>query len=182
MNAIEMMNEEHRNIKIMLKIVRKACLKIMNGDAVNFEDMDEIVYFISNYADSHHHKKEEKLLFNQMVEHIGEAAEKVINHGMLVEHEFGRLYVRDLKESLAKVKAGDEEAKLDVIANAISYTHLLDRHIDKEDNVIYKFAERELEDSILDLVNRQCKDYESNNENTRDKCLEILHRLEKKYL
>ena len=50
---------------------------------------------------------------------------------------------------LENYKGGNKEAKLDVIANAISYTNLLERHIDKEDNVIYKFAQRELNEDIL---------------------------------
>ena len=124
MKAIEIMNEEHRYILRMLELVRKACFKIMNGEEIVYEDFNKIIDFIKNYADNHHHKKEEDILFTKMVEYIGETAEKVVNQGMLVEHDLGRLYVRDLVSSLEKVKNGDEEAKLDVIANAISYTHL----------------------------------------------------------
>ena len=108
------------------------------------KDFDKIIDFVRNYADNHHHKKEEKILFVKMVEELGEPAEKAVKQGMLVEHDLGRLHIRELVEALDKLKAGEEEAKLDVIANAISYSHLLTRHIDKEDRVIYKFAERNL--------------------------------------
>ncbi|ETI89870.1 MAG: hypothetical protein Q607_CBUC00100G0001, partial [Clostridium butyricum DORA_1] len=92
-------------------------------------------------------------LFNKMVENLGVLGEKLVKHGMLVEHDFGRLYVKNLEEALKKVKAGDEEAKLDLIANAISYCDLLTRHIDKEDRVVYTFAKRELkEETGLDLL------------------------------
>ena len=37
--------------------------------------------------------------------------------------------MQELRAALARVKDGDEESRLDVIANAISYTHLLARHI-----------------------------------------------------
>ena len=117
-----------------------------------------------------------------MVENLGELGEKVINHGMLVEHDYGRLYIRNLGEALEKLKAGDEESKLDVIANAISYTHLLERHIDKEDRVIYKFAQRELSKEILDIVDIECTEYENNNMDIRDKNISILEKLENKYI
>lgn len=181
MKAIEIMNEEHRYILRMLELVRKSCFKIMNGEEIVYEDFNKIIDFIKNYADNHHHKKEEDILFTKMVEYIGETAEKVVNQGMLVEHDLGRLYVRDLVSSLEKVKNGDEEAKLDVIANAISYTHLLARHIDKEDRVIYKFAERNLSDEVMKSVDIECESFEINNEEIKNKYLLILEELEKKY-
>lgn len=182
MNAIDIMNEEHKYIKRMLKVVRSACFKILQNEDVNYDDFYLIIDFIKNYADAHHHKKEEKILFNKMVENLGELGEKVINHGMLVEHDYGRLYIRSLGEALEKLKAGDEEAKLDVIANAISYTHLLERHIDKEDRIIYKFAQRELSKEILDIVDIECIEYENNNIDIKHKNISILENLENKYI
>ncbi len=52
---------------------------------------------------------------------VRRACKKAVNQGMLVEHDLGRLHIRELVEALEKVKAGEEEANLDVIANAISY-------------------------------------------------------------
>ena len=104
MKAIEIMNEEHKYILRMLQVIRKCCFKILNNEEVIYEDFDNIIDFIRNYADNHHHKKEEKILFIKMVEELGEAAEKAVNHGMLVEHDLGRLHVRELVSALEKVK------------------------------------------------------------------------------
>jgi len=181
MDAIEIMMEEHNNIKVMLKIVRKACFSILEGEEVNYDEFNKIIYFIRNYADSHHHKKEEILLFNRMVDEIGETAEKVVKYGMLVEHDLGRLYVSSLSEALEELKKGNKEAKLDVIANAISYTNLLERHIHKEDNVIYKFAQRELKEKTMNLINTECVDFENKFNDIKDENLSILEELKKKY-
>jgi hemerythrin-like domain-containing protein len=181
MNAIDLMMEEHKYILRMLKVVRKACYAVLRGADVNYEDFYLIIDFIKNYADGHHHNKEEIMLFNRMVDNLGALGEKTIKYGMLVEHDLGRLYIKNLNEALEKVKNGDEEAKLDVIANAISYTELLQRHIDKEDNVIYKFAQRELKSDVLELVNMECVDYEKNNTHVKDENILILEKLEKKY-
>lgn len=182
MNSIEIMNEEHRYITRMLSVVRKKCLKVLEGEDINYNDFQDILEFITEYADKHHHKKEEDLLFNRMVENLGETAEKVVTNGMLVEHDLGRLYVRGLKDALERVKQGDNESKLDVIANAISYTHLLERHIDKEDRVIYKFAQRELEKNILLEIDKECVEFEEKNKEQKERCLLILNRLENKYI
>lgn len=182
MNAIELMVNEHENISRMLVVLRKACYRVLKGEEVNFDDFNDMVDFIRTYADGHHHNKEEIFLFNRMAENLGAAGEKVIKHGMLVEHDLGRMYVGNLSEALKKLKEGDEEAKLDIIANAISYTDLLTRHIEKENSVVYKFAERSLEKSLLDTINDECKAYEKKHGNTRVKKLEALEKLEKRYL
>ncbi len=181
MDAIELMMEEHNNIKVMLKIVRKACFSILEGEEVNYDDFNKIISFIRNYADSHHHKKEEIMLFNRMVDEIGETAEKVVKYGMLVEHDLGRLYVTSLSEALEKFKSGNNEAKLDIIANAVSYTNLLERHIHKEDNIIYKFAQRELKEDTINLINNECNEFEDKFYNIKDENLSILEELKAKY-
>ncbi|WP_066894485.1 hemerythrin domain-containing protein [Clostridium nigeriense] len=181
MNAIELMMEEHKNIKVMLKIVRKVCLSILEGKEINYEDFNKIIYFIKNYADSHHHKKEEIMLFNRMIDEIGETAEKVVKYGMLVEHDLGRLYITSLNEALEAFKNGNDEAKLDIIANAISYTNLLERHIHKEDNVIYKFAQRELKEDTISVINNECNEFEAKFNNIKDENLLILSELKEKY-
>ena len=181
MNAIEIMNNEHKNITRMLKVVRTVCLKVLKGEEINYDDFYKILEFINKYADNHHHKKEEEVLFDKMVKYLGQTAEKVVTNGMLVEHDLGRLYVRGLREALESVKNGDEEAKLDVISNAISYTHLLERHIDKEDRVIYKYGQRELDASILELVDKECIEFEANNNDVKERCLLILEELAQKY-
>ena len=181
MNAIDLMMEEHRYILRMLKVVRKVCFKVFQGADINYEDFNLIIDFIKNYADGHHHNKEEIMLFNRMVENLGALGEKTIKYGMLVEHDMGRLYIQNLSEALEKVKSGDEEAKLDVVANAISYTHLLQRHIDKEDKVIYQFAKRELKNDIFELIDKECVDYEKNNVHVKDENILILEKLEEKY-
>ena len=84
-----------------------------------------------------------------MVEHLGETGKNVITHGMLVEHDLGRSYMRNLEEALNKYKNGQMEAKLDIVANAVSYTNLLENHIHKEDNVIFTFAKKSLKEDII---------------------------------
>lgn len=184
MDGITLLVEEHKYIKRMLVVVRKACLGVMKGEDINYDDFGKIIEFIRKYADNHHHGKEEKLLFNRMVTEIGGAAEKLVKHGMLVEHDLGRQFMMELEEALAEVKAGNFEARLDVIASAISYTHLLYRHIDKEDNVAYPFAQRTLRTETLLSFEKDTLEFEEKTmkEGIQDKYLKVLESLERKYL
>jgi len=174
------MVEEHKNIKRMLRVIRKYCYRLLKGDDIDYNDFYKIIDFIRNYADKHHHGKEESMLFNRMSENMGPVAEQIIKHGMLVEHDQGRLYIHDLEAAMNKLIEGDDEAKLDVIANAMSYTYLLSRHIDKEDNAVYKFAQGKLPKEVMDSINKECREFEqaAENNSVQNKYIELLNELE----
>jgi len=182
LNSINIMMMEHQNILKMLEVTRKYCLKVLKNEAVAYEDFYKIIDFVRNYADKHHHGKEEIMLFNRMTEELGFAAEKLVKHGMLVEHDMGRLYMSELEEALRKLEAGDEEAKLDIIANAMGYVNLLKRHIHKEDNVVYKFAENNLKKETRDIIDDESSNFEKKAEGAgvQKKYLDLLSELESK--
>ncbi|MCX7921358.1 MAG: hemerythrin domain-containing protein [Clostridia bacterium] len=180
MNCIELMVEEHKNIKRMLAVIRKYCYKILKGEKVQYEDFFKIIDFVRNYADKHHHGKEETMLFNRMMEELGSTAEKLVRFGMNVEHDLGRLHIQELDAAVKRVLDGDDEARLDVIANAVSYTHLLHRHIGKEDEVVFKYAQNNLSKETLDRLDQECEGFERNAEDeaVQKKYLALVAELE----
>lgn len=184
MDSINLMMEEHQNILRMLTIVRKACFGIMKGNPIDYTDLDQMIDFIRNYADAHHHGKEEKLLFNEMIVHLGPLGNKLVTHGMLVEHDLGRFYIQELKAALDRVQEGDEESRLDVISNAVGYANHLKRHIEKEDAVVYTFARRQLSAEVIDKVNRETIAFEeaAKDQGIQERYQAVLESLEKKYL
>jgi hemerythrin-like domain-containing protein len=180
MSAISLMVKEHENIKKVLKIIRKLCIDIVNGEKVNFDAFNKAIDFIRNYADKHHHNKEEDVLFKKMSEELGEAIAKGPIYGMFADHDLGRLFIKNLDEALDRVKDGDKDSRVDVIGNAIAYTDLLHRHIEKENNAIYKFAEQKLNDEALKEVEDKCNEVEeiANGKNIQSKYLKLIDELE----
>lgn len=183
MNSVEIMVNEHKQILRMVQVIRKACYKIMKGEEINYNDFDQMIDFVKNYADVHHHGKEEKFMFKKMQENLGKIGENLITHGMLVEHDLGRLHMSELRSALERVQSGDEESKLDVIANAISYTHLIERHIKKEDELVYPFGEKNLSEDIMKEINELTDEFEAvaNENGTQEKYMRLLEGLEEKY-
>jgi hemerythrin-like domain-containing protein len=184
MNSIELMVDEHKYIKRMLKVIRSICYSVLKDEAIDYQDFYKVIDFVRNYADKHHHGKEEDLLFNRMVSEIGGAAEKLIKHGMLVEHDLGRLFMQQLEESVGKVINGEDEARLDVITNAVGYADLLTRHIDKEDNVVYTFAERNLSKETLNIIHAECENFEktAKEQDIQKKYIALVEEMEEKYI
>lgn len=85
---------------------------------------------------------------------------------------------------MLRVKADDDESRLDVIANAIGYANHLSRHIAKEDTVVYPFAEKQLAPEILAQINAQTDVFEAEAEQQGIPAyyLNLLEELESKYL
>jgi hemerythrin-like domain-containing protein len=183
MNGIDLLVEEHKNIVRMLRVVRNASYQVMQGEEICYEDFEKMIAFIRKYADAHHHDKEEKFLFKEMVEHLGRMGNNLVTHGMLVEHDWGRLFVKELEDALERVKNGDDESRLDVIANAVGYANHLARHIGKENEVVYTFAAKSLSSDVLAHIDEQTVQYEKAAEENGVQVhyLEILEEMEGKY-
>ena len=184
MYATDVMIEEHANISRMLRVIKNMCCSILDGAAINQRDFADIIDFIRNYADANHHQKEEHVLFPEMVEHMGPVANTIITHGMLVEHDLARSYVRSLDEALKLYdKDPRTEYKLDILTEIMAYANRLQVHVEKENNVVYPFANRELSEEIKTKINDEVRRIADENENTGFvvKYLDMLARLEEKY-
>jgi len=185
MYGVELLISEHVNIKRMAVVMRKASLSVMAGGELGVSDFDQMVDFVRNYADKHHHMKEELILFDFMKKELGAVAEKLITHGMMVEHDLGRLHMMELDEALRKYEeTKSQEAKLDVIVNATAYTYLINRHIEKEDTVVFAFGEKNLSEESCFDVNKKTKEIEEKaaEEKIQEKYLSVLVSLEEKYV
>lgn len=180
MEAIELMIEEHENIRRMLKVVRAYSYKVLNGEKVDYNDFYKIIDFIKNYADKNHHCKEEDVLFKIIDRQFNMKNGPIM--GMLIEHDQGRLFIHNLETALKELEEGNEESKLDIIANAVSYADLLNRHIDKENNTIYMFANKSLSKENKEELNRISSELEAKSKESgiQDKYLNILKELEDK--
>ncbi|HIT88905.1 MAG TPA: hemerythrin domain-containing protein [Candidatus Merdenecus merdavium] len=185
MYSIELMVEEHNDILRFNQVMRKACFKVLHGSEVPVEDFRVMIDFVRTYADKHHHGKEEKILFKEMQDHLGPIGTKLITHGMLVEHDLGRLHMSDLETALDEFeKTKEEELKLDIIASAVGYTKLLKRHIDKENEVVYTYGAKNLSPEILASVDERVKAFEEEamDHQVQEHYSAILKELEEKYL
>lgn len=166
MYGIDLLMREHENILAFTGYLRGICAGILKGEPVDTGLIRECIDFARNYADKHHHGKEEKILFRIMLENLGPVAEKLIRNGMLVEHDLGRLYVTELENAVNEYdKDHEEDHKLDIIANAIGYGALLKRHIEKEDGVAYTYALRALSEDRLKAVDEETVLFEEQTKN-----------------
>ena len=108
--------------------------------------LEEAVELIKNYADGLHHAKEETLLFPMMAERGFSTTQGPVAV-MLHEHAAGREYVKGMSENIRLLKEGDLSAVNMIYANIHGYSELLQNHIYKENNMLFRMADNALSDS-----------------------------------
>lgn len=179
MRSTDVLRNEHIYIKKVLAGIRRQCIAIVNGGKVDYELFEKIIDFVRNYADKYHHQKEENHLFNIMADQLAKDIGSGPILGMLSEHDFGRAFIYELEQALQRSRQGDEDARVDIIGNAIAYEQMLLKHIDKEDNAIFSLAERRLDAGILDKLDKDFDNIEAEQENvsTRNKYIEFANSL-----
>lgn len=184
MYSVELMVAEHDNILKFIDVVRKACCGILDGREVNADDFEKMIAFARGYADKHHHGKEEQILFAEMTQHLGPVAENLVRHGMLVEHDLGRLHIADLEAALGRYREDPQTIhKLGILAGAAGYANLLERHIARENEAVYPYAERQLPEDIRQSVEERTRAFEADAEarGVQAHSLGILRELTEKY-
>ena len=183
MESIKIMVAEHENVRRMLKVIRNISYRVLTKGDYDIEDFPRIIDFVRTYTDKLHHGKEEDILFATMEKELEKLATSGAIKGMYIEHDNGRLYMANLEKGLASFKEGNDDARLDIIANAICYTDLLDRHIEKENTAMYTFAERMLPDAIKAYIDEESRkiDLSEAEKGTQEKYENMLSELERKY-
>ena len=141
----------------MLGVLGRACDRLDNGEEVDAEFFSDAVDFLQNFADRCHHTKEEKLLFEKMMERgvSGEVGPIAV---MMREHQDGRAHVRKLA---GMTKDGLEESRRRAISKTSrAYIDLLTKHIQKEDGVLYPLADQVLDENDQQELEKGFEDVE----------------------
>ena len=149
MKAIQDLRMEHDAVRLTLKVLDRMAQKIERGGALdNPQHVDQLLEFFTVFVDKCHHGKEEELLFPAMVQ-TGVPSDGGPIGVMLREHELGRECVRKMKAAFSRLKTGDFQAATDFVRSAQDYISLLNQHIEKENNVLFPMAERQLSEAAL---------------------------------
>ncbi|BDG07956.1 hemerythrin domain-containing protein [Anaeromyxobacter paludicola] len=163
MDAIETLMQEHRLIESAIDALAAYADELRRRQAVGTaEDRAELgrfVAFVREFADAHHHGKEEDILFAAMVEagfprHAGPIAV------MLMEHDEGRRQIAVLKGLVEQQAPWTDLDRARLVEAAGGYAQLLHNHIHKEDAILYPMAEQRLAPAALDAVSAACERYE----------------------
>jgi hemerythrin-like domain-containing protein len=139
--ATENLENDHVHILRLTEVMLRMAA-IGSPDPAHVES---VINIIRNFADGIHHAKEENLLFPKLAEK-GLSPYQGPVAVMLHEHVEGRNYVKGMSENLGLYKNGKEDAATGIALNMEGYASLLQNHIAKEDNILFRMA-----DNVLSL-------------------------------
>lgn len=149
MKAIQELRMEHDAVRLTLKVLDRICQEIeLSGKLGKAQHVDHLLEFFTVFVDKCHHGKEEELLFPAL-EQIGVNRDNGPIGVMLREHQLGRESVQKMKTAFSQFKTGSVSAAVDFTRNARDYISLLDQHIEKENNVLFPLAEKQLSEAKL---------------------------------
>ena len=156
MELVKTLLQEHDEIWAFTERMQQMCVDFMENNQFDEQAFRQAIQFIREFADKEHHQKEERLLFRAMTDELGSLAVNLIQHGMLVEHDQARLYVSDLEQAVtAYAQTKEAVHKLNILANATSYCAHIRRHIEKENDAVYPFAERSLKPETIAALEQE---------------------------
>ncbi|MCP3899577.1 MAG: hypothetical protein GY707_07685 [Desulfobacteraceae bacterium] len=159
--------DEHTLIKRWLalipRVVEYVDLKTESGKQIITDGID----MIRSYADKFHHAKEEDVLFK----YFDENAE--IIQVMYEDHTNARALVQNM------IKGLESENNELFIYNLLAYKDLLEEHIQKEDEILYPWMDRELTDAGLKEMNTKFVEADKNSGIKEKKYEDLINNLEK---
>jgi len=137
--STENLENDHVYILRLTRIMQK----IAQSDLPDPDHIATAIDLIRNYADGLHHAKEENLFFPQL-ENKGFSKSQGPVAVMLHEHVEGRNFVKGMAEALSLYKNGDNSAVNELFRNMQGYADLLQNHIAKENNILFRMADKVL--------------------------------------
>ena len=129
--------DEHKLIKRLLALIpvmlRGLDLNTGDGRQLALSSAD----FIRSFADKYHHAKEEDILFKCFDQSLD------ILKVMHDDHETARAHVRAILDSVNRMDTAG------AVEHLTAYLELLTEHINKEDEVLYPWMDRQLSDTQI---------------------------------
>ena len=137
--ATKNLENDHEYIFRLIAVMEQMVLTV----STELKHIELVVHLIKHYADGYHHAKEENLLFPLLVQK-GFSNEQGPVSVMLHDHEQGRIFVKGMTDEINNFKQGDISALTELYEYMQGYIDLLRAHIAKENNVLFRMADKAL--------------------------------------
>lgn len=170
---------EHKAIQVALNILERIVERLQKDEGPDYKDINDLLGFLTEFADRCHHGKEEGFLFPAL-EKVGIKNEGGPIGVMLSEHTQGRNFIKQMQHSI-------EVEKVDInqlIGASTNYIRLLRAHIQKENTVLFPLIEIRLSatDQIELYENFENHEEKVIGEGRHEELHTLLEKLATKYL
>ena len=157
-NATDVLRQEHQTIKGALGFAEKIAAKINRGEEMPPDGVQKLMEFIRLFVEQCHHSKEEEILF-PLLEKKGIPADGGPLGVMLMEHDRARTLIEEM--STATTDGTDRDSAKRWMQAAWNYSDLMHNHFYKEEEMLFRMADRVLSQEEQATVAREFKRLDS---------------------
>jgi len=143
--AIDTLMAEHRVIEQMLTVLERLADRLDRAGDLPVRLLEDMVDLLAQYSDALHHTKEERRLFQVVIERGIEPEGGPVST-LLDHHDSGRSQLQDLRGELHPLKLGDRTAFAACAAGAHDYAEFLRDHIRMEDEDVFPLIAKAMSD------------------------------------
>ena len=174
----EQLEADHRIIEKALRALAGLAQKLERGERMEPAAFERLFDFLANFADGHHHRKEERYLFPALGLH-GVQRDRGPIGVMLQEHCTGRALIMHMRHAADAYTTGDPKAVGRFAEAANDYVDLLNEHIYKEDTVLFRIAESVLDERAMQALKDEFDQIEGASNGLRAKYQREAEEMEK---
>lgn len=135
-NPLEQLRSDHQLIQSALWILDAMTARATHTRQADPNDARALLRFLTEFADAYHHAKEEKFLFPALI-NAGIPHPQGPVGVMLEEHEQCRSLLQEMEAAVSDTVDINQFAQA-----AASYKQLMDAHTQKENNILFRMAEK----------------------------------------
>ena len=159
MKAINILVQEHAIIKEFLSVLSNGIKKIIDNENPPREFFEKAMTFSRDYADTHHHFKEEYIMFKLLAgKKQGEIDGEIDK--LRKQHEKYRNNLSEVSAALAGYENNLNEPTRLVHRNLSEYVQSLRDHIEKEEKHFYPMAQKVISGDEQEALSQEFDKYE----------------------
>jgi len=181
MSPTDNLKSEHNDIKELLKIMSKIAENIKSNDVFYTSDIEDIIDFLKFFIDKSHHGKEE--IYYSKLESFGVLRDTELLNVILFEHTLTRNYLKDIYTCVENCKIGNNFSGEMLAESLINYVNVINNHMQKEEDVVFPFADRNLSDEKQNEIYKEFEKVEESidKHGFQDHYHNLLKQLQTKY-
>jgi hemerythrin-like domain-containing protein len=157
--ATKNLEDDHIHILKLIEVMER----VIGSEKPDVSHLESIVDIIRNFADGLHHAKEENEFF-PFLSKRGFSLSQGPVAVMLHEHIQGREFVKGIADNISLYKGGNNSALGRIYSNMAGYAELLKNHIGKENNILFRMADRALSETDNQELLKQFAEAEKTHE------------------
>ena len=140
--ATRNLEDDHIHILRLIDVMEQ----ITTSADPDISSIEKVIVIIKDFADGLHHAKEETIFFPLLAERGFSTSQGPVAV-MLHEHVKGRSFVKGMEEAISSYKKNDKNAIGEIYLYMNLYADLLRSHISKENDILFRMADRVLSET-----------------------------------